>query len=179
MSKRKRRVFTKEQKAETVRLVRTSGESLTQVARNLDLGENSLRNWVKQADIDEGKGSEGALTTAEKAEMRQLKHELKRVTMERDFLKKPRPLRQGDRGFEVILAEQTNFSVSMMCATLGVTRAAFYTWRQRPVSERKREDEQLLVEIKKSYMESRGTYGSPLGSRAIYRSKAKRLGIIG
>ncbi len=91
MSKRKRRVFTKEQKAEAVRLVRTSGESLSQVARNLDLGENSLRNWVKQADIDEGKGPDGALTTAEKAEMRRLKRELKRVTMERDFLKKPRP----------------------------------------------------------------------------------------
>jgi transposase len=88
MSKRKRRIFTKEQKAEAVRLVRTSGESLAQVARNLDIGENSLRLWVKQADIDEGKGPEGALTTAEKEEMRRLKRELKRVTMERDFLKK-------------------------------------------------------------------------------------------
>jgi transposase len=88
MSKRKRRIFTKEQKAEAVRLVRTSGESLAEVARNLDIGENSLRLWVKQADIDEGKGPEGALTTAEKEEMRRLKRELKRVTMERDFLKK-------------------------------------------------------------------------------------------
>jgi transposase len=88
MSKRKRRTFTKEQKAEAVRLVRTSGESLSQVARNLDIGENSLRLWVKQADIDEGKGPEGALTTAEKEEMRRLKRKLKRVTMERDFLKK-------------------------------------------------------------------------------------------
>ncbi len=88
MSKRKRRIFTKEQKAEAVRLVRTSGESLSQVARNLDIGENSLRHWVKQADIDDGKGPEGAFTTAEKEEMRKLKRELKRVTMERDFLKK-------------------------------------------------------------------------------------------
>jgi transposase len=87
MSKRKRRVFTKEQKADAVRLVRTSGESLSQVARNLDIGENSLRRWVNQADIDDGKGPEGTLTTAEKEEMRRLKRELKRVTMERDFLK--------------------------------------------------------------------------------------------
>ena len=49
----------------------------------------------------------------------------------------------------------------MMCAVLGVSRAAFYAWRQRPVSERKREDERLLVEIKKFHKESRGTYGSP------------------
>ena len=88
MSKRKRRKFTKEQKAEAVRLVRTSGESLAQVARNLGIGDNSLRHWVKQADIDEGKGPEGALTTAEREEMRVLRRQLKRVTMERDFLKK-------------------------------------------------------------------------------------------
>lgn len=88
MSKRKRRTFTKEQKADAVRLVRTSGESIGTVARNLGIGENSLRQWVAQAGIDEGKGPEGAWTTAEKNEMKELKRQLKRVTMERDFLKK-------------------------------------------------------------------------------------------
>ena len=88
MSKRKRRNFTKEQKADAVRLVRVSGESIPKIARELDLTENSLRNWVKQADIDEGKGPSGAWTTEEKAEMRRLRKELRRVTMERDFLKK-------------------------------------------------------------------------------------------
>ncbi len=68
--------------------MRTSGELFSQVVRNLDIGENSLRLWVKQADIAEGKGPEGALITAEKEEMRQLKRQLKQVTMERDFLKK-------------------------------------------------------------------------------------------
>ncbi len=63
MSKKKRRTFTKEQKADAIRLVRVSGESIAQIARDLDLTENSLRNWVKQADIDEGKGPHGALTT--------------------------------------------------------------------------------------------------------------------
>jgi transposase len=88
MSKRKRRTFTKEQKADAVRLVRTSGESIGTVARNLDIGENSLRQWVAQANIDEGKGPEGAWTTSEKAELRRLRKELRQATMERDFLKK-------------------------------------------------------------------------------------------
>lgn len=88
MSKRKRRTFTKEQKADAVRLVRAGGEGIPTVARNLDLSENSLRRWVKQADIDEGKGSAGDLTTEEKAEVRRLKKKLRQVTMERDFLKK-------------------------------------------------------------------------------------------
>ncbi len=88
MSKKKRRTFTKEQKADAIRLFRVSGESIAKIARELDLNENSLRNWVKQADIDEGKGPQGALTTEEKAEIRRLRRELRRVTMERDFLKK-------------------------------------------------------------------------------------------
>ena len=88
MSEKKRRSFTKEQKADAVRLVRVSGEPITRIARDLGLSENSLRNWVKQADIDEGKGPSGAFTTEEKAEIRRLRKELRRVTMERDFLKK-------------------------------------------------------------------------------------------
>lgn len=88
MSPRKRRSFSEEQKADAVRLVRVSGESISKIARELGLTENSLRNWVRQADIDEGKGPAGAWTTEEKAEMRKLRKELRRVTMERDFLKK-------------------------------------------------------------------------------------------
>lgn len=61
----------------------------------------------------------------------------------------------------MILAEQANYPVSMMCTALGVSRAAFYAWRRRPVSERKQEDQRLLVEIQKFHKQSRGTYGSP------------------
>jgi|CryGeyDrversion2_1046600.scaffolds.fasta_scaffold262214_2 transposase len=88
MSPRKRRSFSEEQKADAVRLVRVSGESLSKIARELDLTENSLRNWVRQADIDEGKGPASALTTEEKAEIRRLRKENRILRMERDFLKK-------------------------------------------------------------------------------------------
>ena len=53
MSK-KRRQFTKQQKADAVELVRTSGNTIAQVARDLGIVENTLRNWVTQADIDAG-----------------------------------------------------------------------------------------------------------------------------
>lgn len=87
MSKRKRRRFTAEQKADAIRLVRDVG-SVAQVARDLDLTETSLRNWVKQAEIDEGRGPEDALTTKEKEEVRRLRRENRTLRMERDFLKK-------------------------------------------------------------------------------------------
>ncbi len=65
MPRRNRQNFTAEQKADAVRLVRQV-QNLAKVARDLNLVENTLRRWVKQAEIDEGAGPEGALTTAER-----------------------------------------------------------------------------------------------------------------
>ena len=88
MSRRQRRTFTAEQKAEAVRLVQASDRSVSQVARDLDLSESALRSWVKQAEIDAGQGRPGALTTEQLAELRELRRENRRLRMERDFLKK-------------------------------------------------------------------------------------------
>lgn len=87
MPKRARRTFTPEQKADAVRMVREVG-NLSKVARDLDLTETTLRNWVKQAEVDEGRGPEGALTTEEREELRRLRRENRTLQMERDFLKK-------------------------------------------------------------------------------------------
>lgn len=87
MPRRNRRKFTAEQKADAVRMVRKVG-NLAKVARDLDLTETSLRNWVKQADIDEGRGPDGALTSEEREELTRLRRENRTLEMERDFLKK-------------------------------------------------------------------------------------------
>jgi transposase len=87
-AKKKRRHFTPEYKAEVVRLVRTSEKTAGQVARDLELTETSVRTWVRQAEIDEGKGVSGALTTAEREELAALKREVKTLRLERDILKK-------------------------------------------------------------------------------------------
>ena len=85
---RKRRAFTPEFKAEAVRIARTPGKSIGQVARELDLTETSLREWVRQAEADEQPTPQGPLTTEERAELTRLRRELRAVEMERDFLKK-------------------------------------------------------------------------------------------
>ncbi len=87
MAERKRRQFTAQQKSEAVRLVKQVG-NLSQVARDLDLHPNVLRNWVKQAKIDAGEGPPDALTTEDKKLVQKLMRENKRLRMERDFLKK-------------------------------------------------------------------------------------------
>lgn len=88
MGKRKRRKFSEEFKAEAVRLVRDSGESIYSIAKEMDLTETALRRWVQQAEVDRGAGPAGALSTEERQEMARLRRELKRVRMERDILKK-------------------------------------------------------------------------------------------
>ena len=88
MTQRPRRTFTTEQKAEAVKIVHQSGKSVNQVARELDLTPSALRKWIKQAQIDQHPVSGGPLTSAERQELNQLRRDLKRVQMERDFLKK-------------------------------------------------------------------------------------------
>ncbi len=88
MEKRKRRQFTKEFKAEAVRLVLDQKQSVTQTARDLGIWESSLTAWVKQAKIDRGHGPPGALTTEERAELAQLRRENRTLRMEREILKK-------------------------------------------------------------------------------------------
>src|SRR5215831_17370519 len=87
MAKRKRRAFTKEFKAQAVRIVRESGKAVGTVARELGLTETALRSWVRQADVDAGRGAPGALTTEEREELGRLRREDRTLRMERDILK--------------------------------------------------------------------------------------------
>jgi transposase len=87
-TRRARRKFTREFKADVVKLCRTGSESIRDVAERLDLTETAVRAWVKQAEVDEQGGTADALTTDEKAELTRLRRENKRLTMERDILKK-------------------------------------------------------------------------------------------
>ena len=89
MAKKKRRSYTPEFKAEAVKLVTEQGKSLAEVARDLDLGESLLRSWKDAlaaggAGAFPGRGNPPAL----EEELRRLRAENKRLTMERDILKK-------------------------------------------------------------------------------------------
>jgi transposase len=86
MTARLRRSFTPEFKAHTVELVRTSGKSVGEVCRDLDLTETAVRRWLAQADVDAGRRD--GLTTAEREELSRLRRENRVLRDERDILKK-------------------------------------------------------------------------------------------
>lgn len=88
MTKRKRRKFTSQFKADAVRLVTTGGKTIAEVTKQFDLTETALRAWVKRAEADAGMGPPDALTSAERAELLELRKRVKRAEMERDILKK-------------------------------------------------------------------------------------------
>jgi transposase len=84
--RRPRRSFSKEFKRDAVALVRSSGKSIPEVARDLDLTESALREWVRQADVDEGRRD--GLTTTEREELARLRKENRVLREERDILKR-------------------------------------------------------------------------------------------
>jgi transposase len=77
MARRKRRNFTAQFKADAVRLVTTGSKTIAEVTKQFDLTETALRGWVRRAETDAGKGPPGALTTAERAELIDLRKRLK------------------------------------------------------------------------------------------------------
>ena len=83
---RARRKFTEEFKRDAVELVRSTGRPIAEVARELDLYDSTLGNWVRQQQIDEGE-REG-LTSEERARLRALERENAELRMERDLLKR-------------------------------------------------------------------------------------------
>jgi transposase-like protein len=86
--RRERRRFSEEYKAETVRLIRTSGKSIGKLALELGIGETALRRWVEQAEVEAGRGPAGALKRNEREELAELRRENQRLRMEREILKK-------------------------------------------------------------------------------------------
>jgi transposase len=88
MSKRKRRAFSPEYKAEVVERIRRSGRSIGAISSELGLTETAVRRWVAQAEIDAGRGESGALTTSEREELVRLRRENRRLTMEHEILRK-------------------------------------------------------------------------------------------
>ncbi len=83
---RTRPPYPDEFRAEAVRLLKSSGESARQIAKDLGVSERTLRNWARQADVDAGKTV--GLTSEERAELGQLRKENRKLHEEREILRK-------------------------------------------------------------------------------------------
>jgi transposase len=82
-----RKKYTQQYKDEAVELVISSGRPMAEIARDLGINEGTLGSWVTRAK-QAGKVMEKPLTIDERARLKELEEENRRLRMERDFLKK-------------------------------------------------------------------------------------------
>jgi putative transposase len=80
--------------------------------------------------------------------------------------------------FRLIDAKKSQHPVSLLCSVLGVSRAGYYAWKDRPASARRRLNDELLEQIGQVHAESQGTYGWPrihaeLRHRGVYASRKR------
>ncbi len=78
--------YPPEFRQQMVELVR-AGRSAKALAQEFEPSEQTIRNWVKQADLDNGRRTDG-LTSEEQAELRRLRRENRQLKLERKILKK-------------------------------------------------------------------------------------------
>jgi transposase len=79
------RQYPKELKERAVRTALESGRPIAQVAADLNIGSESLRKWVRQAEADGGAG--GSPTSAEREEIRELRREVYELQRQNEILK--------------------------------------------------------------------------------------------
>ena len=85
----KRRNYDEEFKRAAIRLVTVNGHGVSETARNLGINANMLSRWKREDEAKQNPAWAGnGRTSEEQDELRQVRHEVKRLRMEREVLKK-------------------------------------------------------------------------------------------
>ncbi|MFQ3665913.1 MAG: IS3 family transposase [Sphingomonadaceae bacterium] len=162
---RVRRAYPPEFRRQMVELVR-AGRTPEELSREFEPTAQSIWNWVRQADRDAGKRTDGP-TSIEREELSKLRRENARLRQERDILAKAGGLvRTGEQGdpvrvYRFMSANQADYPIKTMARVLRVSASGYYAWRSRPPSARATADGDLLRRIRTIHAASRGTYGAP------------------
>ncbi|RBY78253.1 IS3 family transposase [Blastococcus sp. TF02A-26] len=138
--------FPPEFKRDVVRVARRGDLSQAEVAADFDISVESVRRWVRQADIDDGVVD--GQTSAEQNELVQLRRQMRRLEMENEILRRAAayfaagsPPKMSYPLVRDLAAE--GIPVRLTCGVLGHSTQAYYAWLAAPVSRRDLEDAYL------------------------------------
>ncbi|MFP4635934.1 MAG: IS3 family transposase [Nitriliruptoraceae bacterium] len=165
------RRYTPAEKEQAVRMVLALREELgtrqgtvRRVADQLGYGVESVRGWVKQAEIDGGKTP--GTTSAEQARIKQLEQENRELKRANAILKSFSVFfRGGARPPTSLMVDyieqyKDEFGVEAICATLGLAASTYYAARSRVPSARSMRDAVLLPLLLALWIANYRVYGA-------------------
>lgn len=156
--------YTATYRQEVVATAHRSGWSAAALARELKPSAGTIRRWIRQAELDDGRRTDG-LTTRQQEAVRSLRKEVRQLRQERDIMLATATWFLGggkispQDGFAFVKAHSALLPVRAMCRLLGVSSSGYYAWLTRPPSARARRDAVLRRQIHVSWRASRRTYG--------------------
>ncbi|WP_376738488.1 IS3 family transposase [Streptomyces noursei] len=147
------------------------GATIRQVAADLGINPETLRNWVQAAGASRPRGRRAEVPTEPptplEAENAALRKKVRELEEEREILRKAaKYFGRGDalvNRFQFVADHQRRYGVKRLCTILGIARSSFYYWRRTAADRAARAaaDAHLAVRIRAVHRESDGTYGVP------------------
>ncbi|WP_274379447.1 IS3 family transposase [Alkalihalobacterium alkalinitrilicum] len=153
--------YDEEFKKDTVKYVLENHKSVAQVAREMDLNENTLYNWVKKYSHQPEIKAAQTFATPD-AEVKDLQKQLRDLKEENEILKKGDALLREKPSvkYEFIHKKRSQFRVEKMCTVLGVSKSGYFKWLSRPKSDCQNKHEKLKKLILRTHIEFKQRYGS-------------------
>ena len=158
--------YPEEFKTEAVKQVVDRGYSVASVATRLDITTHSLYAWIKKYGPDSSTNKE---QSDAQAEIRRLQKELKRVTDERDILKKAALDVRLPEQFSIIGKLRARYPVATLCHVFGVHRSSYKYWKNRP----EKPDGRRAV-LRSQVLELHGISHGSAGARSIATMATRR-----
>ncbi|QKW66098.1 IS3 family transposase (plasmid) [Streptomyces sp. NA03103] len=159
-------------KADAVALYQSRPEAtIRQVAADLGINPETLRNWVRAAGASRPRGRRAEVPTEPptplEAENAALRNKVRELEEEREILRKAAKYFAGGDAlvnrFQFVADHQRRYGVKRLCTILGIARSSFYYWRRTAADRAARQaaDARLADRIRAVHRESDGTYGVP------------------
>ncbi len=131
---RTRPAYPEEFRREAIELLR-AGRTPRELSESLGVSQQTLRNWLRQDQVDRHERDDG-ITTDERKELARLAPRKSAPQTGARFAQASRGLlRSGERDsvsmYRLISAEKARTPVSVACDLLGVSRSGFYDWASR------------------------------------------------
>ncbi|MFH9734352.1 IS3 family transposase [Streptomyces sp. NPDC017260] len=185
-------------KADAVALYQSRPEAtIRQVAADLGINPETLRNWVRAAGASRPRGRRAEVSAEPpmplEAENAALRKKVRELEEEREILRKAAKYFAGGDAlvnrFQFVADHHRRYGVKRLCTILGIARSSFYYWRRTAADRaaRKAADARLAARIRAVHRESDGTYGVPritaeireAGERVNHKRIARVMRIIG